>query len=135
MERNWLNRTKYIAVRVNESAFERLQAVADADQKPLGEWCRDTLIAVASRRRPSPVEFGLLAEMTATQAIVTHLLCTVGREGKVSTQKAQEIVDAAHDNKYSEALELLRLAHSKAAKLRSEINGPSERHRKEDRHD
>ena len=52
-----------------------------------------------------------------------------------STQKAQEIVDAAHDNKYSEALELLRLAHSKAAKLRSEINGPSERHRKEDRHD
>jgi hypothetical protein len=50
MERNWLNRTRHIAVRVNESAFERLQAIADAEQKPLGEWCRDTLIAVASRR-------------------------------------------------------------------------------------
>ena len=96
MERNWLNRTRHFAVRVNESAFERLQAIADAEQKPLGEWCRDTLIAVASRRQPSPVEFGLLAEMTATQAIVTHLLCTAGRDGKVSTQKAQEIVDAAH---------------------------------------
>ena len=106
-----------------------------AEQKPLGEWCRDTLIAVASRRQPSPVEFGLLAEMTATQSIVTHLLCTVGRDGKISTQKAQEIVDAAHDNKYSEAIELFRLAHSKAAKLRSEVNSSSERSRKEERHD
>ena len=135
MERNWLNRTRHIAVRVNESAFERLQAVADAEQKPLGEWCRDTLIAVASRRLPSPFEFGLLAEMTATQAIVIHLLCTVGKDGRISTQKAQEIVDAAHDNKYSEAIELFRLAQSKSAKLRSETNGPGERRRKEERHD
>ena len=34
MERNWLHRTRHIAVRVNESAFERLQAIADAEQKP-----------------------------------------------------------------------------------------------------
>jgi len=135
MERNWLNRTRHIAVRVNESAFERLQAVADAEQKPLGEWCRDALLAVASRRLPSPFEFGLLAEMTATQAIVIHLLCTVGKDGRISTQKAQEIVDAAHDNKYSEAIELFRLAQSKSAKLRSETNGPGERRRKEERHD
>jgi len=45
MDKKWLNRTRHIAVRVNESAFERLQAVADADQKTLGEWCRDTLSA------------------------------------------------------------------------------------------
>jgi hypothetical protein len=82
MERNWLYRTRHIAVRANESAFERLQGIADAEQKPLGECCRDTLIAVASRRQPSPVEFGLLAEMTATQAIVTHLLCTGGERRK-----------------------------------------------------
>jgi len=135
MERNWLNRTRHIAVRVNEPAFDRLQAVADAEQKPLGEWCRDTLIAVASRRQPSPFEFGLMAEMTATQAIVAHLLCTMGKDGRISTQKAQEIVDAAHDSKYSEAIELFRLAQSKTAKLRSEINGPGERRRKEDRND
>jgi hypothetical protein len=103
---------------VNESAFERLQAIADAEQKPLGEWCRDTLITAATRRQPSPVEFGLLAEMTATQAIVTHLLCTVGRDGKVSTQKAQEIVDKAHDEKYQEALDLLMLAHTKGKRFR-----------------
>ena len=135
MERNWLNRTRHIAVRVNESAFERLQAIADAEQKPLGEWCRDTLITVASRRQPSPVEFGLMAEMTATQAIVTHLLCTVGREGKVSTQKAQQIVDAAHDNKYTEALELLRLAHSQASKLRLEVTTHGERRGKGEHHE
>ena len=118
MERNWLNRTRHIAVRVNESAFERLQAVADAEQKPLGEWCRDALIAVASRRQPSPVEFGLLAEMTATQAIVTHLLCILGRDGKLSTQKAQEIVDKAHDEKCQEALDLLTIAHQKGKRFR-----------------
>ena len=118
MERNWLNRTKYIAVRVNESAFERLQAVADADQKRRGEWFRDALIAVASRRQPSPVGFGLLAEITATQAMVIDLLCTVGRDGKVSTQKAQEIVDKAHDEKYQEALDLLTIAHTKGKRFR-----------------
>ncbi|MGO8814293.1 MAG: hypothetical protein ACLQVG_06435 [Terriglobia bacterium] len=126
MERNWLNRTKYIAVRVDESASECLQAVADVDQKPLGEWCRDTRIVVASRRQPSPVEFGLLAEMTATQAIVTHLLCTAGRDGMVSTQRAQEIVDKAHDCKYEEALQLLRVAHSTGAKVRSRDRASTE---------
>ena len=42
--------------------------------------------------------------LAATQAIVIDLLCTVGKEGKLTTQKAQQIVEAAHDNKYREAL-------------------------------
>jgi hypothetical protein len=60
----------------------------------------------------------MVAEITATQAILIDLFCVLGRDGRIATAKAQEIVDRAHNSKFQEALELLRLAYSKAAKLR-----------------
>ena len=54
-----------------------------------------------------------MAEITATRAILIDLLCTLGREGKITTQKAQE-VDRAHNAKFKEAAQLLRFAYSRA---------------------
>jgi ribosomal protein L22 len=73
-----------------------------------------------------------MAEITATQAILIDLVCTLGRDGKISTQKAQEVVDAAHNAKYKEAVELLRFAYSKAAKFHLETPASGERARKEE---
>ncbi len=56
-----------------------------------------------------------MAELTATQAILIDLLCILDRDGRFTTQKAQEIVDAAHDSKYEEAAELLKYAYSKSS--------------------
>ncbi len=110
--------TESIGLKVTVDQYQTLSQLAENDSKPIGEWCRDTLAAIVRRGQPSSFEFALMAEITATQAILIDMLCAVGRDGKITTQKAQQIVDAAHNNKYKEALELLRFAYSKAAKFR-----------------
>ena len=118
MERNWLNRTKYIAVRVNESAFERLQAVADARPETSGRMVPRCVIAVAAGS--SPPLFDSVSWPKSRQPKPSSLTCSAqwGKDGKVSTQKAQEIVDKAHDEKYQEALDLLTMAHTKGKRFR-----------------
>lgn len=122
--------TESIGLKVTAEQYETLRRLAEGNSKPIAEWCRDTLVATVDQGRPSPVEVGLLAEVTATQAILIDLLCAFGKDGKVTTQKAQEIVDAAHEHKYTEAAELLRLAHSQASKLRLGGAAHSERRQK-----
>jgi hypothetical protein len=120
---NPLNRTRTIGIKVSEAAFETLREVAESQGKPLGEWCRDTLMKAAVPHPARPSEFAVIAEVTATQAILIDLLCLLGRDGRISTQRAQEIVDRAHNAKFKEAIELLRYAYSRAAKLR--LDGPA----------
>ncbi len=127
--------TESIGLKVTAEQYQALSHLAGLNSKPIAEWCRDTLVAVAGCGRPSPVEFGLLAEITATQAMLIDLLCTVGKEGKLTTQKAQQIVEAAHENKYTEALEILRAAHAKASKIRLEMPDQRERRGKGERHE
>jgi hypothetical protein len=127
--------TESIGLKVTAEQYQALSHLAGINSKPIAEWCRETLVAVAGCGRPSPVEFGLLAEITATQAILIDLLCTVGKEGKLTTQKAQQIVESAHENKYTEALEILRAAHAKASKLRLQAPDQSDRRGKEEHHE
>ena len=127
--------TKGITPKFTETDYEQLQALATRDSKPLATWCRDALLSFASGSKPSPFQFGIMAEITATQAILIDLLCVLGRDGRISTQKAQEIVDRAQNAKYKEAIELLRFAYSKAAKVRLEPLASSDAQRKEEHHE
>lgn len=123
---NPLNRTKTIGIKVTEAGFETLRQVAERQGKPLGEWCRDTLMNAAMPPPTRPSEFAVIAEVTATQAILIDLLCVLGRDGRISTQKAQEIVDRAHNAKFKEAVDLLRYAYSKAARQHFEVPASGE---------
>lgn len=127
--------TDSIGLKVTKEQFQTLKDLAGRDAKPLATWCRDTLLAVAAGSRPSPFHFAVMAEITATQAILIDLVCQLGREGKITTQKAQEIVDRAHNAKFKEAVELLRFAYSKAAKFRFEPLAPGDGQRKEEHHE
>lgn len=114
---NPLNRSKTIGIKVSESSFETLRRVAESQGKPLGEWCRDTLMQAALPPSPTPSELAMVAEITATQAILIDMLCLIGRDGRLATPKAQEIVDRSQNEKYREAIQLLRFAYSKVPKL------------------
>lgn len=127
--------TDAIGLKVTKNQFETLHELAARDSKPLAVWCRDTLLAFATGHGPSPFQFGIMAEITATQAILIDLLCILGRDGRITTQKAQEIVDRAQNAKYKEAIELLRYAYSKAAKLRLDGAASGDHPRKENEHD
>ncbi len=127
--------TDPIGLKVTKEQFQVLKDLAARDTKPLAVWCRDTLLALASGRGPSPFELAVMAELTATQAILIDMLCAVGRDGKITTQKAQEIVDRAHNAKFKEATQLLQYAYSRAAKSRLDAAASGEQTRKEERHE
>jgi hypothetical protein len=110
--------TESIGLKVTVEQYDALRRLAEAENKSIAEWCRDALVVFTSLGFSSPDHFGLMAEITATQAILIDLLCAIGREGRITTQRAQQIVDAAHNRKYSEALDLFQVARSKASKFR-----------------
>jgi len=110
--------TKHVGFRLRPSAFDQVQLMADKAGKQVNDWCREVVLQCAKGAPASPTEFALLAEITATQAIVIEMLCTVGKEGKITPQKAQEIFDKADSSKYKEAMELLRVAQAKASRFR-----------------
>jgi hypothetical protein len=115
---NPLNRSKTIGVKVSETAYEMLRGVAEGKGKTLSEWCRERILEAADPPVPRITDFALMAEITATQAMLIDMLCMLGRDGRLSTQKAQEIVDKAHHEKYKEALDVLTIAHTKGKRFR-----------------
>jgi hypothetical protein len=127
--------TEPIGLKVTKEQFQTLKALAARDAKPLAAWCRDTLLALASGSQPSPFQFGIMAEITATQAILIDLLCLLGRDGRITTPKAQEIVDRAQNAKYQEAIELLRYAYSRVARSQLDRAASGAHPRKENEHD
>ena len=115
---NPLNRTKTIGIKVSEAIYETLRRVAESQGKPLSEWCRDRITEASAPPGPGPADFSLMAELTATQAILIDLLCVIGRDGRLTAPKAQEIVDKAHEHKYKEAVQLLQFGYAKAPRFR-----------------
>jgi hypothetical protein len=108
--------TKPVGLKFQDPDFNRLRGRADRDGKRLGEWCRDRVLEALNGIPPSPAQYAILAEIVATQDIVVGLICALGREGRLSSQKAQEIVDAAHQRKYRDVAALFKFAESKSRK-------------------
>jgi hypothetical protein len=105
--------TKAVIPKFTEEDFERLRSLAHQDGKCLGEWCRDRLLEVVDGVRPTTSDHALLAEIVAVEDIVVDLLCAFGHDGKLTSQKAQEIVDAAHERKYRDVPALFKYARSR----------------------
>jgi hypothetical protein len=112
--------TKAVTPKFTEEDFERLRSLAHRDGKCLGEWCRDRLLEVVDGVPPTTSDHALLAEIVAVEDIVVDLLCAFGHDGKLTSQKAQEIVDAAHERKYRDVPALFKYAHS-----RNELKRPN----------
>lgn len=104
--------TEPIGLKVTNEQLGCLRKIADQDAKPLAEWCRDKVLEAVKPQPPRPSDHALMAEISATEAILIDLLCAIGRDGKVSQQNAQAIVDAAHSAKYKEAAQLLKHAYA-----------------------
>jgi hypothetical protein len=100
-------RTKSVGVRVSESDFARLQTLAEATGKPLGEWCREVLLQIADHPTGTPVERALLAELIGLRTIVSNLVYAFTSDGKVSREQMASNVERADSTKIKRAVELL----------------------------
>ncbi|HEV2500723.1 MAG TPA: hypothetical protein VGY31_14190 [Terriglobia bacterium] len=104
--------TKSVTSKFTESDFQELRELAARELKRPAEWCRGKVLKALKPQSPRPSDYALMAEISATEAILIDLLCAIGRDGKLSQQKAQALVDAAHSAKYKEAAELLKYAYA-----------------------
>ena len=98
-------RTKSIGVRVSEADFARLETLAEATGKPLGEWCREVLLKVADHPTGTPVEQALLAEVIGLRTIVGNLVYAFTSDGKVTREQMAGIVERADSTKIKRAVE------------------------------
>jgi hypothetical protein len=101
--------SKTIGVRVTEDDYARLQALADAQGKPVGEWCRDVLLELARNPggKPKPIDQALLAEVIALRTIVANLTYAFTSDGKVTREQMLAVIDRADKTKLKRATELL----------------------------
>jgi hypothetical protein len=110
-------RTKSIGVRVTEADFARLQALADAEQKSLGEWSRDVLLEKAEGRNIASVDQAVLSELLALRRIVLNVLFSLASGKTFTTGEMDDLIQSADAEKLSKARERLR------AVMREELGG------------
>ena len=104
--------TEPIGLKVTKEQFGALKKLADQNDRPLAEWCRERVLENLNGIRPSPAQHAILAEILALQDTVVGLICAIGREGRLTPQKAKEIVDAAHERKYRDVVALFKDAEA-----------------------
>ena len=127
--------TKHVGFRLRPSTFDQIQLLADKAGKPVNDWCREVVLQCAKGVPTSAMEFAVMAEIAATQAIIIEMFSAVGGGAKITTQKAQEIVDKVDNRKYRQALELVRFAQAMASRFRLEAAVSEERQGRADHRD
>jgi len=110
-------RTRSIGVRVTEADFARLQALADAEQKSLGEWSRDVLLEKAEGTNIAPADQAVLSELLAIRTIVLNVLFSLASGKNFTTGEMDDLIQSADAEKLSKARERLR------AVMREELGG------------
>jgi hypothetical protein len=109
-----------VGLRVTEADHARLQSLADAHGQSLGEWCRDTLLAVADHANGTPIEQALLSELIALRTIVANLVYTFTNDGKVTREQMTAFIERADKTKLRRAAELLSKVNSNGTSALSE---------------
>lgn len=104
--------TEPIGLKVTREQFGSLKKLADQNDQPLAEWCRERVLETLRGNLPTPAQYAILAEILATEDTMVGLLCALGRDGRLTPQKAKEIVDAAHERKYRDVTALFKDAET-----------------------
>lgn len=101
-------RTKSIGVRVTEADFARLQALADAERKSVGEWCRDVLLARAEGGNVAPADHAVLSELLALRRILLNVLFSLAKGKTLTAGEMEDLIEKADSEKLRKARERLR---------------------------
>lgn len=104
--------TEPIGLKVTRDQLGSLKKLADQSDQPLAEWCRERVLETLRGVPPSLAQHAILAEILALQDTVVGLLSAIGRDSRLTPQKAKEIVDAAHERKYRDVVGLFKDAEA-----------------------
>ena len=101
-------RTRAIGFRVTENDFASLQALAEQEGRPLGEWCREIIFERVKDRDRSPAVLDqvILEELLALRMIVTSLLFDLTK-GKMTPEQMEKLFAQVDEAKLKRAEEIL----------------------------
>ena len=105
-------RTKSVGTKVTEAEYARLESCASGDGLSISEWCRAVLLHESKGKQPSESEQAMLAEILALRTILLNLHFAVAREGTISAEAMQAIIERADRDKRKKALERLQMNSS-----------------------
>ena len=101
-------RTQCIGVRVREADFSRLQALAEAEGKSLGEWCREVLLERVAVPEPTPTEQTMVSEIMALRTILLNVIFSLAKRKEITEEEMSELIERADAEKLKRALALLK---------------------------
>ncbi len=120
--------TESIGLKVTKEQLQYFQTLADQQQKPLAEWCREVLLASTKRPTATLFEQALMAEMAAIENITVTLIYETAGGRDLSRDRVQQVHDGFHARKYKDAEERLKRALSRTVGNCPPLsNPPSER--------
>ena len=101
-------RTRAIGFRVTENDFASLQALAEQEGRPLGEWCREIIFekVKGQGRSPAVLDQVILEELLALRMIVTSLLFDLTK-GKMTPEQMEKLFAQVDEAKLKRAEEIL----------------------------
>lgn len=112
MNKKTASLTAHVGFRVKEPIFRDIQSRAQVEGISPNDWCRNHVLQSLKSPLPCPSDFAILAEILALHDTMVGLFCALGRDGRMTPQKAKEIVDAAHERKYRDVTALFKYAES-----------------------
>ena len=103
-------RSRSIGFRVTEGDLTSLQALAEKDGRPLGEWCREIVLnQVKGQQKSSVLDQVILEELIALRMIVTSLLYDLTK-GKMAPEQMEKLFAKVDEAKLKRAEEILGMA-------------------------
>jgi hypothetical protein len=109
-------RTKSIGTKVTETEYAQLELCASGEGLSISEWCRAILLDAVKGKRPSESDQAMLAEILALRTILLNLHFAVAREGTISADAMQAIIERADRDKSKKALERLGMNRGEAGR-------------------
>lgn len=100
-------RSKSVGTKVTEAEYAKLELCASDEGLSISEWCRAVLLAKSKGKRLSESGQAMLAEILALRTILLNLHFAVAREGTISADAMQAIIERADRDKNKKALERL----------------------------
>lgn len=107
-------RTKCIGVRVREADFAGLQALADAEGKSLGEWCREIVLKRLEGHEPALAEQTVVSEVLALRTILLNVLFSIAKGKTLTEEEMTELIERADAEKFKRAIHRLQQSGSVA---------------------
>jgi hypothetical protein len=101
-------RSKSVGFRVTESDFASLQALAEEECRPLGEWCREIIFerVKGQQKSSSVLDQVILEELLALRMIITSLLFDLTK-GKMTPEQMEKLFTQVDEAKVKRAEEIL----------------------------